>query len=74
MAGNVEEMVADWYSPTYYQGSPKDNPSGPDSGELRVTRGGSWGSAIPSVQVFSRISWDPTYENAEVGFRCAVSP
>jgi formylglycine-generating enzyme required for sulfatase activity len=42
MAGNVDEWVADWYSATYYQTSPATNPTGPDSGEKKVVRGGNY--------------------------------
>jgi len=42
MAGNVDEWVSDWYSATYYEDSPAANPTGPDSGEKKVLRGGNW--------------------------------
>jgi len=40
MAGNVCEWVADWFDANYYSKAPERNPEGPDSGELRVVRGG----------------------------------
>ncbi|MGB5684802.1 MAG: formylglycine-generating enzyme family protein, partial [Candidatus Electrothrix sp.] len=47
MAGNVWEWVNDRYSATYYQNSPKVDPTGPEKGEVRCFRGGSWyGSAM----------------------------
>jgi formylglycine-generating enzyme required for sulfatase activity len=40
MAGNVYEIVSDFYDPTYYARSPRENPKGPSSGTTRVKRGG----------------------------------
>ena len=42
MAGNESEWVADWFDENYYSTSPSSNPLGPNSGEFRVARGGSW--------------------------------
>lgn len=40
--GNVWEWCADRFDPTYYGSSPETNPVGPESGDSRVLRGGSY--------------------------------
>ncbi|MDQ8024089.1 MAG: formylglycine-generating enzyme family protein [Moraxellaceae bacterium] len=42
MHGNVWEWVSDWHDDHYYARSPVDDPQGPESGDVRVRRGGSW--------------------------------
>jgi serine/threonine protein kinase len=68
MIGNVEEWVADWYSPTYYQGSPAENPLGPETGDARVLKGGHWGKEMTA---YGRYYSNPTSTNIFIGFRCA---
>ncbi|MBN2551088.1 MAG: SUMF1/EgtB/PvdO family nonheme iron enzyme [Anaerolineales bacterium] len=73
MVGNVSEWVWDWYSETYYNSSPRDNPTGPTSGYYKVTRGGSWRSRAHDIQIAER---GGSYYGADnnTGFRCAQSP
>ncbi len=72
LAGNTLEWVYDWYSETYYQISPSSNAMGPDQGDGRAVRGGSW---FDKDQIRSawRDGWE-TFNNRDgVGFRCAMS-
>jgi formylglycine-generating enzyme required for sulfatase activity len=78
MAGNALEWVADWYDDGYYASSPEANPTGPQSGDFRVLRGGSWsvsdGIVVFSVRSAGRLLSNPTFTNFDVvGFRCSRS-
>jgi formylglycine-generating enzyme required for sulfatase activity len=42
MLGNVNEWIQDWFASDYYANSPAVDPAGPETGTLRVRRGGSW--------------------------------
>lgn len=69
MAGNVWEWVNDRYSTTYYQNSPKTDPTGPKKGITRCFRGGSWyGSATNLRSAFRGLNV-PTHRSNSIGFR-----
>jgi formylglycine-generating enzyme required for sulfatase activity len=72
MAGNAAEWVADWYDREYYQKSPKENPTGPPSGERKVFRGGSWNDPPRNIRVTARFSAEPDFQDRTIGFRCAM--
>jgi len=42
MSGNVAEWVQDFFDPTYYENSPRDNPTGPENGQTRVVKSSPW--------------------------------
>ncbi len=75
MSGNIAEWVNDWYVNGYYATLANGvvNPQGPDSGWLRVLRGGSWDQAEDFLRTSYRNYGPPAFESAALGFRCALS-
>jgi hypothetical protein len=75
----VSEWVADWYdgdyfhNDGYYLHSPRNNPTGPDSGTFKVMRGGVYCSIDDQCRVALRFVTEPTRRSSDQGFRCAIS-
>jgi formylglycine-generating enzyme required for sulfatase activity len=69
MHGNVWEWVQDWYDPDYYHNSPEKDPKGPDSGQYRVYRGGSWVGKAVNLRSALRYSGLPVSRTSDIGFR-----
>ena len=71
MCDNVHEWCADWYVPGYYAVSPERNPQGPETGDRRASRGGSWRHHIKMSRCAARSSIPPEFQYADYGFRVA---
>ncbi len=72
LIGNVEEWCEDFYDDKYFRYGPVNNPHGPDSGEYRVLRGGSWISDSDDLRSSSRKAADPKNRDDTIGFRLVV--
>jgi formylglycine-generating enzyme required for sulfatase activity len=71
MCDNVHEWCSDWYSAGYYAVSPERNPQGPETGESRASRGGSWRHHVKMSRCAARSSIPPEFHYADYGFRVA---
>jgi len=71
MSTNVHEWCSDWSQADYYASSPERNPRGPETGERRSSRGGSWRHHIKVTRSAARSSIPPQFKYADYGFRVA---
>jgi formylglycine-generating enzyme required for sulfatase activity len=72
ICANVHEWCSDWYDAGYYAVSPERNPRGPERGQRRASRGGSWRHHIKVSRCFARSSIPPSFQYADYGFRVAA--
>ena len=74
MAGNAMEWAQDWLSSTYYKDSPKEDPTGQETGTKKVEKGGWWGSnAYVSRSAYKHFEDPPTYQDHHIGFRVVIA-
>ncbi len=71
MSGNVREWCWDWNG--NYSGSPQNNPTGPESGNGRLLRGGGWIDNTTYCRVACRNSNSPYSSLFTYGFRLCRS-
>jgi formylglycine-generating enzyme required for sulfatase activity len=72
MHGNVRELCYDRKSDDYYANSPRRDPTGPEVGQGRVVRGGSYLDTPKRCRSAARGSFDSAGRDRRVGFRVVV--
>ena len=72
MLGNAYEWCSDWYG--RYGEQAQVDPQGPNGGDLRVLRGGSFWNLARWARAAFRYRFDPRYRDDDVDFRVVLPP
>lgn len=67
ISGNVWEWCSDWQGKYAFVAA--IDPAGPQSGDSRVLRGGSWSNSDGTIRISFRLSNPPDYKDSFCGFR-----
>jgi sulfatase modifying factor 1 len=73
VSGNVWEWCSDWFGTTSHVSGPREDPTGPPSGQAKVIRGGSYlchDSYCNRYRVAARSSNTLDSSTGNMGFRC----
>jgi sulfatase modifying factor 1 len=71
MIGNVAEWVEDSYVEGFYKTGVYRDPKGPDDGQLKVVRGGSWRETQHNARLSKRFAAKFWRTDITIGIRCA---
>lgn len=71
MSGNVWEWVSDWYGDDYLSQINETDPQGPETGTMKVVKGGCYDSLSSALEVTERMGLEPAHVDAYTGFRVA---
>lgn len=71
MTGNVAEWVSDTYDEHFYKKGGYRDPKGPEDGDLKVVRGGSWRETEQNARLSKRFAAKHWRNDITIGIRCA---
>jgi formylglycine-generating enzyme required for sulfatase activity len=71
--GNVWESCENWFDENYYGASPSDDPTGPQTGQEGVVRGGAWYDFPGFTRSAFRLGYGPAGRCSYFGFRVVCS-
>jgi formylglycine-generating enzyme required for sulfatase activity len=72
MHGNSWEWCSDWYGEDYYSESPLEDPQGPSTGTVRVSRGGAFDNTPFTLRCARRDGGTPESHDSHDGFRVVL--
>jgi formylglycine-generating enzyme len=67
--GNLWEWCQDFYDPDYLKKISKNNHKGPEQGDFKVIRGGSWTNNAQMMRISNRNAVNPNSNKINIGFR-----
>ncbi|MCB0804176.1 MAG: SUMF1/EgtB/PvdO family nonheme iron enzyme [Bacteroidales bacterium] len=73
LSGNVWEWCSDWYQADYYNYGTNINPGGPETGEYKLLRGGSYLSKERYCTLSNRNKCTPDKSYKDFGFRIVLT-
>ncbi len=70
MSGNAMEWVQDWLDLDYYSLRESVDPQGPAAGQIKIEKGGWWGSnSAVARSAYHHFEDPPSYQDPHIGFR-----
>lgn len=74
MNGNVREMCWDWFVSDAYDKFEEKDPTGPETGTSKITRGGGYETYVDSQMNWFRSRFNPDYGSVLIGLRLVRRP